>query len=68
MDASGSRVVGVRVLESRNPKLSAPTTGTIRGSSFYYMASSQLDALADDGELKPGARLVDVSICRASLD
>jgi hypothetical protein len=68
LDASGSRVVGVRVLESRNPKPSAPTTGAIRGASFYCIASGQLDALGDDGELKPGARLVDVSIFRAPLD
>jgi hypothetical protein len=49
-------IVGVRVLESRNPKRSAPTTGAIRGASFYCIASGQLDALGD------------VSIFRAPLD
>jgi sugar lactone lactonase YvrE len=68
LDASGERVTGLRVIESRNPELAVPTTGTIAGSDFFYIANSQIEALSeDDGRLKPGIKLEEVRIFRAPL-
>ena len=56
LDPAGEKVTGVRVLEGRSPELAAPTTGAVAGRDFYYIANSGLDALGEDGKLKPGAR------------
>lgn len=63
----GRSVVGLDVLESRNPLFAIPTTGAIVGSDFYYIANSLLDRLGPDGRLKPGARLEDVVVLKAPL-
>ena len=68
LDQAGERVEGVRVIESRNAQLDAPTTGAIAGSDFFYIANSQLQNLGDDGKLKAGVKLKDVRIFRAPLD
>ena len=68
LDPAGERVEGVRIIESRNALLDAPTTGAIAGSDFFYIANSQLEDLGDDGKLKAGAKRADVRIFRAHLD
>jgi len=68
LDPTGERVEGVRVIESRNAALNAPTTGALAGSDFFYIANSQLEDLGDDGKLKAGVKLENVRIFRAPLD
>lgn len=67
LSGDGERVLGLDVLESRNPLFAIPTTGAIAGSAFYYIANSRLDQLSPEGRLRPGARLEDVVVLRAPL-
>src|SRR5262249_39919431 len=40
------RVVSARVLERGNPLFDIPTTGAVAGDAYYFMANTQLRALA----------------------
>jgi sugar lactone lactonase YvrE len=67
LDGTGNRVTGLTVLEGRSPELALPTTGAIAGEAFFYIANSQVDALEEDGKLKPGAKPEPARILRAPL-
>jgi sugar lactone lactonase YvrE len=67
LDSSGERVEGLTVLESRNPEFATPTTGAVAGNDYYYLANPQLDALDDQGRLRPDVRLSDVLVFRTRL-
>jgi DNA-binding beta-propeller fold protein YncE len=41
------RIERFEILERRNPLFNGITTGAVAGDSFYYMANTQLDAIAD---------------------
>ncbi len=60
-------VESMRVLECRNPLFDIPTTGTIAGDEFYYLATSELDALDENGRLNAGHALKDVVVLRTRL-
>jgi sugar lactone lactonase YvrE len=47
LDAAGTSIAGVDILEMSHPDYSSPIQGTVVGQSFLYVANSQLD-LADD--------------------
>jgi hypothetical protein len=55
LDDAGNAVVGADVLERGDAMLGIPTTGTVVGDRFYYVANSQIDRLADDDRLRPAA-------------
>lgn len=44
----GDTVKTLRVLESRSPLISIPTTGAIVGRNFYFISNSQVDNLKDE--------------------
>jgi sugar lactone lactonase YvrE len=67
LDAAGDKVTDLSVLEGRSPELALPTTGAIAGDGLFYIANSQIDALQEDGKLKPGVKLEPVRVLRASL-
>ncbi|HKF56452.1 MAG TPA: hypothetical protein VKJ45_13435, partial [Blastocatellia bacterium] len=43
LDADGRRISDVRILEMNHPGYSGPIQGAVSGSSFLYIANSQLD-------------------------
>jgi sugar lactone lactonase YvrE len=49
----GRRIEHSSVLERGLPVVQQPTTGTIVGSRFYYIANSQYGRLRDTGPLEP---------------
>jgi hypothetical protein len=51
----GRRIASGTVLERGQPVVRQPTTGTIIGTRFYYIANSQYGRLPDAGPLKPQA-------------
>lgn len=67
LDPSGERVARLDVLESRNPDFDAPTTGTIVGRDFFYLANTQLQRLGDDGKIAPGLPLKPVLVFKTRL-
>jgi len=67
LDPGGTRVVGLEVLESRNPVFEIPTTGVVVGTDFYYIANSRLDQLTPEGHIKSLARLEPVVVLKVSL-
>lgn len=66
LDANMDFAVTERSIESATPALD-PTHGVIAGDSFYYIANSGWNQLADDGTLKKGASLTPARIMRAPL-
>jgi hypothetical protein len=54
LSADGGRVVEGTVLENRSAFTDMPTTGAIRGESFYFMANTQIDNLDKDTLVDPG--------------
>ncbi|HEY6553938.1 MAG TPA: hypothetical protein VI669_11325, partial [Vicinamibacteria bacterium] len=53
LDASGSRVTCVVLLERNHPAYDTPTTGVIVGGDLYYVAGSQLNRLDAAGRPLP---------------
>jgi len=49
----GRRIVAGHVLERGLPVVQQPTTGTIVGMRFYYIANSQYGRLGDRGSVEP---------------
>lgn len=49
------RVVRAEVLDQAGPNYAIPTTGTVVGDDYYFIANSQLDAFEPDGRLKAAA-------------
>ena len=50
------RVTGVRILERGNRDFEIPTTGAVAGDDYYFIANSQLRALAPEGVKDPDRR------------
>ncbi|HYG61792.1 MAG TPA: hypothetical protein VEL74_04370 [Thermoanaerobaculia bacterium] len=67
LNAALDAVEAEEILESRNPLFVIPTTGTLAGGSFFYIANSQLRTLDDQGNLKPDARLVEPVVLEVPL-
>lgn len=56
LSSDAREIVGMKVLEQRNPLFDGITTGTLVGDQFYYVANSQLDKV-DNGKIVTGATL-----------
>ena len=67
LNSTGDRVERVETIEYRNPAFDIPTTGTFVGDTFYYIATSQLEKLDDNGNVKAGAELKPVLIMKVPL-
>jgi hypothetical protein len=67
LDPSLGRIVGWKPLESNSAGLGVPTHGTLVGNSFYFLANSGWNQLADDGSLKPGGKLTSAAVLRITL-
>ncbi len=63
----GQRVERARVMEAINPLFNIPTTGVVAGSSFYFIANSQLRSFDSQGNIFPPEKLSDVVILRTTL-
>jgi Tetratricopeptide repeat len=51
LNPQGDAVIGFEVLEARTPETTFPTSGTIVGRQFYFIADSPFDELGPDGRL-----------------
>lgn len=60
------RILRVEVLEAGHPAFEIPTTGTLLGTDFYYIANSQMRSFVD-GKILPLERLHPVEILRLPL-
>lgn len=60
------RIERFQILERRNPLFNGITTGAVAGDSFYYMANTQLDAIAD-GQVARNAKVDPIVILRIPL-
>ena len=67
LNAAGDRVEKFETIEYRNPDFDIPTTGTFADDKFYYIATSQLEKLDDDGNIRAGAELRPVLIMKTKL-
>lgn len=52
LSRDGSRIAGVRVLESNNPEWGEPTLGIARGEDFLYVADAQWDRYGANGAVQ----------------
>jgi len=67
LDASGSRVTCVELLERNHPAYDVPTTGVVVGQELFYVASSQLNRLDGAGRPLPADRLRESTVLRLPL-
>jgi hypothetical protein len=65
--ADGRTITGYQVLEAGDPGFDLPTTGTLAGDRFTFIANSQLRRLGDDGRITAGAPLVPVRLVELIL-
>ena len=68
MDAAGTTVLKLQVLQQRLPGWNEPTHGFVEGDRFYYLATSNWPAYGDDGGLRDGATLEPLRIMSVALD
>lgn len=57
----------VEILESGNPVFDIPTTGTVAGDDYFFIANSQLRAFHDDHTIWPMEKLRDPVMMRIGL-
>lgn len=67
LNGSLNQIEKARVLVADHPKLNIPTTGTIAGDWFYFIANSQLLNF-EKGKIKDPSKLEEVLIMRVKLD
>jgi hypothetical protein len=67
LNKKGDGVERLEIIEARNPLFDFPTTGSIAGRAFYYIANSQAYSFNQDGTLYPLDKLKDVVILCADL-
>lgn len=67
MNPAFDRVVDSEVLESRNERFDIPTTGSIAGEDFYFIANSHLQHLGAGDAIADRSKLRDVVILRVAL-
>lgn len=60
------RVARAEVLDQAGPHYAIPTTGTVVGDDYFFIANSQLDAFEPDGRLKAAA-LKEVVVLKVPL-
>jgi len=67
LSVDGSRIDSFDVLEAGNPDFDVPTTGTLRGEDFYFIANSQLTRLQGSGRISEGAPLKPVKLLKLPI-
>ena len=67
LSPDGLAISGYRVLEAGDPGFDLPTTGTIAGDRFTFIANSQLRRLGDDGRLTAGSPLAPIRLVEIVL-
>ena len=67
LNAEGDSVERLEIIEARNPLFNFPTTGTIAGETFYYIANSQAYSFRSDGTLFPDDKLKEIAILCVDL-
>lgn len=67
LNAAGDSVERLEIIEARNPLFNFPTTGTIAGETFYYIANSQAYSFRSDGTIFPDDELKEVTILSTDL-
>jgi len=67
LGADGRSVIGATVLDAANPLFTLPTTGTIDGDGFYFIANSQKNGYDGYGSPKDASKLKPVEIFRSDL-
>lgn len=67
LSADGGAVTAHRVLEAGDPGFDLPTTGTLSGDRFTFIANSQLRRLGDDGQLTAGPPLAPIRLVELVL-
>lgn len=66
--ADPTRVERAEILESGNPLFNIPTTGTVAGDTFVYIANSQLRSRGPRGELLPPEQLDETVLLQVELE
>jgi hypothetical protein len=66
LTSDNRKIVGMKILERRNPLFDGLTTGTLIGDALYYVANSQLDKVAN-GKIKAGLTLDPLRILAIDL-
>jgi len=61
-------ITRIEVLDQNHPLYSSPTTGTIVGDWFYYIATSHLGKIDEDGTLAPWEELTDTYILKLQIE
>lgn len=62
------KVDRMEVLEAHNPLFAGiPTTGTLDGDAFVYIADSQVNAVGSDGRFLPADKLQDIQVLKVAL-
>lgn len=67
LSPDGRTITAFRVLEAGDPGFDLPTTGTIAGDRFTFIANSQLRRLGDDGRVTAGPPLAPVRLVELVL-
>lgn len=67
LSADGRTITAFRVLEQGDPGFDLPTTGTLAGDRFTFIANSQLRRLGDDGRLTAGPPLAPIRLVEIVL-
>ncbi len=68
LDDSGLKVIRQEIIEAGNPHFNIPTTGTLAGNEFYYIANSQMRAFDADGKIYPPDKLNDIVVLKTNLN
>ena len=61
------KITRSEIIECNNPLFQLPTSGTLAGNEFYYIANSQYESYNPDGTLFPLNKLRDVIILKTKL-
>lgn len=67
LDKSQTKIIGVKILQSFHTDFNVPTTGTIVGDDFYYIANSYVSSLKPDGTIADSDKLKKPVIKRINL-
>jgi len=67
LNQTGDKILRSELIEFANPVFNIPTTGTIVGSTFYYLANSQLRSFEADGTIFSPERLSNVVVLKTEL-
>ncbi|MBC6991657.1 SMP-30/gluconolactonase/LRE family protein [Hymenobacter sp. BT491] len=67
LSPNGDTVQTQQVLEANRPEYRIPTTGTLHGNEFWYIANSQLRAIDERGKLRRNTELLNPTVLRLKL-